>query len=85
MAKASCDNCGKVRHLSHGYAGSLESWQCWECTGNPPTCDVCGEELEDGKCLWCFGDPLVDQIRTLCQKMIRENEAQLRDLKELDK
>lgn len=64
-----CDNCGKERHLSHGYGGGLETWQCWECRGSTPECDVCGEELEKGKCTWCYGDPWIDRARTLLQKI----------------
>jgi len=81
--KGSCDNCGKERFLTHGYACGLETSQCWECTGNVPTCDVCGEELEGDKCTWCFGDPHVDEIRSILQKMRRENEGHLLTLKQL--
>jgi hypothetical protein len=81
--KGSCDNCGKIRYLTHGHACGLETSQCWECTGQPPTCDVCGEELEDGKCTWCFGEPEVDKIRTMLQEMRRENEKQAQELQAL--
>jgi hypothetical protein len=39
------------------------------------------EELENGKCTWCFGDPKLDELRSLLQKIDNENKAQLETLK----
>lgn len=74
---SSCDNCQKVRHLHHGFLAGMETSQCWECMGLDAECDVCGEQLEGGRCLWCFGDPNIDKIRTALQAMQRENQKTL--------
>lgn len=86
MSQASCDCCGKVRFCRPANHPSIETYACWECRGDAPECDVCGEELQNGICTWCYGNKNLDEIRSMLQKMERDNKETLdllRSLKEL--
>lgn len=86
MSTASCDCCGKTRWCTgpHNVQG-IETFACWECRGDAPECDVCGEELDkDGICRWCYGNKNLDEIRSMLQKMERDNKETLDLLRSLE-
>lgn len=50
---ASCDCCGELRFCRPANHPSIETSACWQCLGNEPECDLCGEELIAGEVITC--------------------------------